>query len=444
MALKHFGQVFLLLYALVAVLMLAYVNNKQQELDLYKLFGDYGKLEHSCPRRYNTEKDVKFRKYEQSIWFLSAYYDKRLKDAPYIRILALAQHTPEHAREIYCLLRNDSGSLISIKAHQYEFNENHNMRYGGFVFSCPLAGDVTSQPCSVDISAAPSGHLVNHSSSIIRLPLSPVERKVPRYEFTVCIPPLFGHLDARRLVEFIELSRLLGAEHLFFYLYPDPRLNGVANLTVRNALSYYREQGMVTVFPWELPVPVGSLWYYGQVLAIHHCLYHNMYLSKFTLFNDIDEFLVPARQLKWREMMQSLDTTNSSGFRFVSAFFPPKPSFAVAQWKPAASLVTMTNVQRTRSFSNVRTKCAVLPDRIFEMGIHHISKQNVEEWLPVNVAADVAVLHHYRDCISGWGVACGERVDDRSLLQHKPALQDRCLQAFLGIGNGTGRAARGS
>lgn len=59
------------------------------------------------------------------------------------------------------------------------------------------------------------------------------------------------------------------------------------------------------------------------------------------------------------------------------------------------------------SFVQVRTKVMLCPWRVYEVGIHHISKQNREEWRSWSVQPDVAYLHHYRRCVANFGMRCG-------------------------------------
>lgn len=37
------------------------------------------------------------------------------------------------------------------------------------------------------------------------------------YNFSICVSPLFGSVSPKRLVEFLELTRLLGVQQIFFY-----------------------------------------------------------------------------------------------------------------------------------------------------------------------------------------------------------------------------------
>ena len=53
------------------------------------------------------------------------------------------------------------------------------------------------------------------------------------------------------------------------------------------------QAGLVTVYPWKLPVKEDEVWHYGWKLAMHHCLLTSTWHFKYLLFSDLDEFLVP-------------------------------------------------------------------------------------------------------------------------------------------------------
>ena len=101
----------------------------------------------------------------------------------------------------------------------------------------------------------------------------------------MCVPPLFGRVKPRTVVEFVEMTRLLGAEH--FVLYAPDSVTGVDNdktnhedarsVDLGDVLRMYVETGVVTVIPWTLPLSTtatsSGIWYGGQLQAINDCLY---------------------------------------------------------------------------------------------------------------------------------------------------------------------------
>ena len=64
------------------------------------------------------------------------------------------------------------------------------------------------------------------------------------------------------------------------------------------------------------------------------------------------------------------------------------------------------------SVIQVRTKVLLAPRRVFEVGIHHISKQLQEHWVPRRYNASRALLHHYRECLHDYDMNCKNWVRD--------------------------------
>ena len=153
--------------------------------------------------------------------------------------------------------------------------------------------------------------------------------------------------------------------------------------------------------------------------------------SRYVVFSDIDEFLVPHGQLAdWAQLAAALDRPLSVGYQFLSAFFEPaastqqlpvKDDVGLPMTKP--ELMTMQSTQRSRRFSNNRTKCMVQPYKIFEAGIHHVSKP-IWAFLTVDrVNTDVGLVHHYRKCFDMYGMNCAGIVDDPTVRRYFDELE---------------------
>ena len=63
--------------------------------------------------------------------------------------------------------------------------------------------------------------------------------------------------------------------------------------------------------------------YNGQSAAIQDCLYRQMASSRYVVFSDLDEFVVPRHLANWTELARSLERPLTCGFQFLSAFFDP-------------------------------------------------------------------------------------------------------------------------
>ena len=70
-------------------------------------------------------------------------------------------------------------------------------------------------------------------------------------KYGICIPPVHGEISVGNIIEFLELTQILGASHFTFY---DLSMSE----SVRNVLNYYQDLGLVSVFPWNLPLYIGK------------------------------------------------------------------------------------------------------------------------------------------------------------------------------------------
>jgi len=143
----------------------------------------------------------------------------------------------------------------------------------------------------------------------------------------------------------------------------------------------------------------------GQSLAIQDCLYRYMASSRYVVFSDVDEFLIPRGQniINWSQLARSLHHPKSCAFQFPSVIFAPLPPVQDVLPRPliepsTADLLTMRSNERSADISQVRTKCMVRPYEIFEAGIHHISKPILANLSVDRVRSSRALMHHYRPC----------------------------------------------
>jgi len=244
------------------------------------------------------------------------------------------------------------------------------------------------------------------------------------YYITACVPVC----DA-------QLTSLLGADRIVIYEWKtSPKTHGI----VRHYAGRCRDKRRcrVEVIDWRLPETVAnSIWYNGQSLAIQDCLYRQMASSRYVVFSDIDEFLVPhsGHIANWTQLASTLERPQTCGFQFLSAFFDPAAVPAVSTPPPPVEgdlrraptkpdLMTMRSIQRSQHFSNIRTKCMIRPYEIFEAGIHHISKPIWAHLAVDRVDTDVAFLHHYRKCVGMYGMNCAGTVDDPTVRRYSDDL----------------------
>ena len=376
----------------------------------------------------DVQEEFRFMAITKKMLLFSAFVDYRVTDfeemSPngVVRLIMVMQRNAN--KTLFCRFRDGRGweSDIVRVEHVYETAENHNRLFGTYIVSCPVPSSFSLPPCAIWVSATDG---VDDKGVSVRVNPS---RRAHRHNFTVCVPALFGHIDKMHIVEFVELSRLLGADHFVFYDY-------AASTTVRSLLAYYQSNGVVTVVPWPLGSHIGPLdiWNYGQTAAIHDCLFRTMGVSTFAIFEDFDEYLVPVHHATWGRLTANL-SSDVIGYVFESVFFDPRlQGGGAVVGGDTIGLRSVRHTLRSYHTSTVRTKCMVRPEYIFEQGIHHVSKP-VRAVLHVSrVSPDIAVIHHHRTCDSLYGMQCKPIVQDRTAARYADKLQHavaKLLKAF--------------
>lgn len=142
-------------------------------------------------------------------------------------------------------------------------------------------------------------------------------RPKTKVTFGVCVQsPLYGDI-AQKLVQFIEMNRILGAERITVY-------SMVKGLEKQTVLKSYQTEHLLDIIPWPKDFKkLNPVHYYGEVLAIHDCLYRNMYSVDYLVFIDLDELIVPRESSSWKEMIDSIKTTKPDvqSFMFLNTYF---------------------------------------------------------------------------------------------------------------------------
>ncbi|CAH1782120.1 unnamed protein product [Owenia fusiformis] len=382
-------------------------------------------LTEECNKTEDTKNPLYFRELYPMLYLYSAYYDERVKETDgqhYIRLISLVKK--HHRINLFCHFelqgqQNLKSKYVWTEVEYYEMCENHGKKFGGYILSCKVPREELGHiPCSVTISSV---HPLNPTVPNLTIPifsLSQENMTHPKKDFGVCIPPLFGDQDVTKIVQFIELTRILGASHFILYI-------AEIKNELLQILQYYEYIGILTLIQWKMPVQSKMVWYNGQLLAINDCLYRSMRYFKHVIFNDLDEFLVPRGVVNWNSMVKQLqqnytNRNDIAGFSFKSAFFPINTGL---QTKGTFHHIDIT--QRVITLSSVRRKVMVNPRNIFELGIHHISRPFAMRHHGIAVNEKYAILHHYRKCTSEFDneMKCKRLVKDSTILKYANELK---------------------
>ena len=364
--------------------------------------------ESSCRQ---THEESRFREIERGTLVYSAWFDDR-KARSYIRVLLLTS-TRDPLPSLFCHFETcapKQNGVYTSRASFYQSSGNHFMKFGCFIASCLLPPELDCKPCFVNISTGPIFKVQNKNTDSVVLPVGFIDLKVRRRQYGICIPPLHGEISVDKLIEFLELSQILGASHFSFYN------SAAVSETVLKVLSYYEDKGLVRVLPWNLPSYIGKydIHYFGQTLSIMDCLFRSMSQLDFVAFNDLDEFIVPLQYENVITLLEKINKEEYCGQCFDSVTFDPS-----VEDSPPSLLMTQHVFHRTTKPIPFWNKCVVDPRKIFEQGIHHIVMPIDDKYIANKVAWSIARVFHYRKC------------HDTQALMHCSAFEeDKTMQKF--------------
>lgn len=182
--------------------------------------------------------------------------------------------------------------------------------YAGILVGCQLSLDAVAEPSRVYVGPQPCHKNASHSLTIS--PRSGNDAEEPRRrQFTLCIKGLdFDEDISSRIVAFVELHRILGAQLFYFYVFN-------VHENVLRVLRLYERSNVIRWFNLTLPGDLPSeknarrrllrddIWIKRrmELIPYNHCFYDNLHRSEFVLPIDIDEAIVPVRRRSWHELM---------------------------------------------------------------------------------------------------------------------------------------------
>ncbi|XP_046552559.1 beta-1,4-galactosyltransferase galt-1-like [Haliotis rubra] len=380
---------------------------------------------------------VEFQNLEH-IYVYAAFLDKRIQNKTYARIFALQRTTNLEGLLCRFYLGENKETALTVFTEKYEMCENHGKGYGGYIYTCQVPELIHDTPTTVSLSTYSTNFA--QSNPQLTLNLTPLQSNSNSDSqlsfFRVCVPPIFGNIPLNILIQYIELTKILGGSKLFFYKYN-------VSKSVEKLLKYYTAKGDIHVLNWNLPpgVNVFNIWYNGQLLAIQDCLYRNMAAFKFLLFTDLDEILIPRQANNWVTMLHNMalksehslsNLDDIAGFSFQSVFFGPNQ-----EPDPGQTLQFLQRRDRTQVTSKIRSKLLIQPSHVFELGIHHMSRPIRDNMTVMSVGPDEALLHHYRSCVRSFdaNMKCYPQIRDDTVLKYADLLNALTRSVMLDVLN---------
>ncbi|XP_059473573.1 uncharacterized protein LOC132195525 [Neocloeon triangulifer] len=264
-----------------------------------------------------------------SYYLYGAYLDDRpLADGPVIRIIGMIDKL--EAPDAFCQIwfANEPKPIIS-KVHHALYMWNKLWSYDEkplqpYLWSCKIPEGFQSRvPESVSLVGYPCQNATNNLRVIYNLPESGEKEN-----FAVCVKALnFKHKAdmAVRLVEWIELLKILGADKITFY-----ELAIHANIST--VLDHYSNVWNLDVVKTSLPghssnIPdfMGtflkeriSFQSFHEVIQYTDCFYMNFLKYRYIVLLDVDEVIIPLKVETWPELIFDRTVPNARAAKNVT------------------------------------------------------------------------------------------------------------------------------
>ena len=372
-----------------------------------------------CLLRADDEK-LQFHELVTGSVIYSAFLDFRFKQQAFIRLISFLPAYGE-IPEMYCHFMDlNTYEFFSSIVEVEEFENNHGEYfYHGFISSCELPEEIDSYTlCSVNISLDPESHRQT-SENTKQIPLHLVDRRLKVEPYSLCVPPIGGDIPAARLVEFIELSQILGVSHITFY-------NSKVEEKTLKILRYYKQKGLVTILPWEIQEYISlNTEDNGKTLALNDCMYRNLERFDYVGFNNLDEFIIPFKYRKTPEMFQNLGDEDTAGYCFqIFTFDTSKSATNNSKLQLKLQLLTQTFNFKASSRTFGQSRCVVSPKKTFYIDLNAIINPTETYYTAFHVEPNIGSVLRYGECIGG-DVSCESSHLDLTMVKYRDELKMR-------------------
>ncbi|XP_011177016.2 uncharacterized protein LOC105208720 [Zeugodacus cucurbitae] len=361
-----------------------------------------------------------------TFYLYGAYYDNRTavvshEGAPLVRILASVNVIDvdlKDYRPSYCQLWYEEHSVpFIVPVHAYRqlwykpWDGNPELYFPQFV-ECAIPTEVQHLvPKTVSLVASECARATNNLGVIYEPPVNQ-----PQRGFAVCSTGLFNPYrdNSVRLVEWLELLRLLGAEHVMlptFGIHPNAtkvlRYYEAEGFVSAPGISFARGEPSLPHIAFEMIKASLGNHRVNELIPLNDCLCRNMYKYDYIVIIDVDEVIMPVGATRnWADMTPLAEAQTrqddceegASSLCFRNVYFPAYP-----ERKPFSDAVPhymymMQHVARVADHLEpyVATKCFHSTHSV--VGVHnHFPMQWVAGCHMRSVNVSIGQMQHYRE-----------------------------------------------
>ena len=344
---------------------------------------------------------------DNSYHFFSAYYDDRTPapHRPAVIVMGYVSKRVPNAK-LYCILRYSNGSRVCSK--------NPAIRKLGTCFNSHKVFKTFHNFCTVDARDEPPVSVAISSVKTCEPSLSSDEILVKnRYKnkvmkkFGVCVGGPIRQIHKRNgiflqyLVDFIEMSRVLGAELITIYV------TSMKGYLINIILSRYSD--LLRMIQWKT-FDSKKILYHGQLMMISDCFYRSMYDVEYLVLIDLDEMILPVHHKTWEGMIKNIHQSERfASYKFHNVFFNDRnvrlsKNSDILQSCNKKVPISRYLINTNRYICNpipgeYRTKTISKPRLVLDTYIHHMCSCLDGYELEYVVPEAMGISAHYRKVI---------------------------------------------
>lgn len=193
--------------------------------------------------------------------------------------------------------------------------------YGPQIITCDVPKEYANQPprgVSLQLATASSEEdqckgLDKSPSNVMRVMHNQRDSNYWTPSIGICVQAMrFSTYDISvRLVEWLEMVKLMGADQVYFYVF------GAADNVVK-VMNHYKgfvdwrhltlpgtQPNIEPMYNYYASKKGGKFWP-QELLELNDCLYRNLYRHDYVVIMDIDEMIVPQQDDNWHQLLKRL------------------------------------------------------------------------------------------------------------------------------------------
>ena len=310
------------------------------------------------------------------------------------------------------------------------------------VVACPVRCEGRPPPVSVALAWGLSVGDVTAFHVPVELAEENASQGQRQGSLAVCVSASYGDVDSRRVVEWLEMQQLLGAQLVVIY-------NHSLSPTVSHVISQYAGTGGLVELRQTRAFTADDVLLHMSPV-INDCMYRFHARFRYVAVIDVDELIVPRHHDTLPALLQALTTDNGGApvalFAFRNAyFFLDIPLQDLDDDVPLSQRLSTFLVHRRRLTASppaYSVKSVVSSAACLAMHNHYCwtYSAGLSDWtLRLDVAPRDALLHHYKPCHLDTYLkqpghcrsAMAATVVDNVINKYSRALTDRLYTRYL-------------